>query len=72
VRAGHRRAARRAHAAAHGARVRRVEGHDEATLEHLRHIAPLCLRHRLRRNVLDEASSTTRVERALDELYAVA
>jgi magnesium chelatase subunit I len=49
-----------------------LEGHDEATLDDLRRIAPLCLRHRLRRNVLDEASSTTRVERALDELYAAA
>ncbi len=47
-----------------------LEGHDEATLDDLRQIAPLCLRHRLRRNVLDEASSTTRVARALDELYA--
>ncbi len=47
-----------------------LQGHDEATLDDLRHIAALCLRHRLRRNVLDEASSTTRVERAIDELYA--
>ncbi len=47
-----------------------LEGHGEATLDDLRRIAPLCLRHRLRRNVLDEASGTTRVERALDELYA--
>ena len=49
-----------------------LEGHDEATLDDLRRIAPLCLRHRLRRNVLDEASSTTRVERAIDELYEAA
>jgi magnesium chelatase subunit I len=49
-----------------------LQGHNDATLEDLRTIAPLCLRHRLRRNVLDEASSTTRVERALDELYAAA
>ncbi len=49
-----------------------LEGHSQATLEDLRKIAPLCLRHRLRRNVLDEASSSTRVERALDELYAAA
>jgi magnesium chelatase subunit I len=27
------------------------------------------LRHRLRRNVLDDASSTTRVERAIEELW---
>jgi magnesium chelatase subunit I len=49
-----------------------LEGHDEATLADLRRIAPLCLRHRLRRNVLDEASGTTRVERAIDELYEAA
>ncbi|MCU0617452.1 MAG: magnesium chelatase ATPase subunit I [Gemmatimonadaceae bacterium] len=49
-----------------------LEGHGEATLADLRVIAPLCLRHRLRRNVLDEANSTTRVERAIDELYAAA
>lgn len=45
------------------------EGADEVTLEHLRRIAPLALRHRLRRNVLDDASSTTRVERAIEELW---
>jgi magnesium chelatase subunit I len=49
-----------------------LEGHEEATLDDLRRIAPLCLRHRLRRNVLDEASGTTRVERAIDELYGTA
>jgi magnesium chelatase subunit I len=47
-----------------------LEGHTESTLDDLRRIAPLCLRHRLRRNVLDEASGSTRVARALDELYA--
>lgn len=35
---------------------------------HLRLIAAPALRHRLRRNVLDEAGSTTRVERAMDEV----
>jgi magnesium chelatase subunit I len=37
---------------------------------HLRRVAPAALRHRLRRNPLDEAGSTTRVERALGELFA--
>jgi magnesium chelatase subunit I len=45
------------------------EGRTEATLDDLREVAPLCLRHRLRRNVLDEASGTTRVERAVAELW---
>jgi magnesium chelatase subunit I len=40
----------------------------EATVQHLRQVAPLALRHRLRRNVLDETGSTTRVERAIAEV----
>ena len=35
----------------------------------LRAVAPSALRHRLRRNPLDEAVATTRVERALTELF---
>ena len=45
------------------------EGDEEVTLGHLRRIAPMALRHRLRRNVLDDAGSTTRVERAIAELW---
>ena len=45
------------------------EGAEAVTLEHLRRIAPMALRHRLRRNVLDDAGSTTRVERAVAELW---
>ncbi len=45
------------------------EGDSEVTLAHLRRIAPMALRHRLRRNVLDDAGSTTRVERAIAELW---
>jgi magnesium chelatase subunit I len=40
-------------------------------LSHLTAVAPLALRHRLRRNVLDETGSTTRVERAIAEVFAV-
>jgi magnesium chelatase subunit I len=36
----------------------------------LRRIAPAALRHRLRRNPLDEASGGTRVARAVDEVFA--
>lgn len=37
---------------------------------HLRRIAPLALRHRLRRNPMDEAGSRLRVERAVAEAWA--
>jgi magnesium chelatase subunit I len=36
---------------------------------HLRRLAPSVLRHRLRRNPLDDAGSTTRVERAVAEVF---
>ena len=44
---------------------------DDTTVgdNHLRRVAPSALRHRLRRNPLDEAVSTTRVERAVAELF---
>ena len=44
---------------------------DDAVVgdSHLRQVAPSALRHRLRRNPLDEAVSTTRVERAVAELF---
>jgi magnesium chelatase subunit I len=38
------------------------------TRAHLRAVAPSALRHRLRRDPLDEAGSTTRVARLLDEV----
>jgi magnesium chelatase subunit I len=45
------------------------EGDAEVTRKHLRRIAPYALRHRLRRDPLDEAGSTTRVARTVDELF---
>ncbi len=48
------------------------EGRHEPTLADLKRVAAMCLRHRLRRNVLDEASSTVRVERAVTELFDAA
>ncbi len=45
------------------------DGDESITLAHLRRIAAMALRHRLRRNVLDDAGSTTRVERAMAELW---
>ncbi len=46
------------------------EGADVVTDAHLRQIAAPALRHRLRRNVLDDAGSTARVDRAVAELFA--
>jgi len=46
-----------------------LEGARAVGDEQLRRVAPAALRHRLRRNPLDEAGSTTRVERALVELF---
>jgi magnesium chelatase subunit I len=36
---------------------------------HLRRVAPPALRHRLRRDPLDESGSSTRVERAIQEVF---
>jgi len=47
-----------------------LEGRNEVTEADLRRIAPMALRHRLRRGPLDEQASTTRIERAMDELLA--
>ena len=45
------------------------EGDTDVTRKHLRRIAPSALRHRLRRDPLDDAGSTTRVGRTIDELF---
>lgn len=37
--------------------------------DHLHRVAPMALRHRLRRSPLDEAGSTARIERALAEIF---
>ncbi|MEM7547283.1 MAG: magnesium chelatase ATPase subunit I [Pseudomonadota bacterium] len=44
------------------------EGASEVTAKHLSAMAPSALRHRLRRDPLDEAGSTTRVERTAAEV----
>jgi magnesium chelatase subunit I len=46
-----------------------LEGAGAIDDSHLRRIAPAALRHRLRRNPLDEAGSSVRVERAIAELF---
>jgi magnesium chelatase subunit I len=45
-----------------------LDGDQTVTTEHLRRIAPSSLRHRLRRNPLDDAGSGTRIERAIAEV----
>jgi magnesium chelatase subunit I len=45
-----------------------LEGDAEVGDSHLRRVAPAALRHRLRRNPLDEAGSTARIERAVGEV----
>jgi len=44
------------------------EGKKTVTLKHLRTVAPSALRHRLRRDPLDETGASARIERALDEM----
>ncbi|WP_379551939.1 magnesium chelatase ATPase subunit I [Qipengyuania sp. DGS5-3] len=46
-----------------------LEGDPAVTRDHVKGMAPLALRHRLRRDVLDETGSTVRIEMALEELF---
>lgn len=46
-----------------------LNGAKSVRREHLLEVAPMALRHRLRRDVLDEVGSTVRIERALSELF---
>ena len=46
-----------------------IDGDLVVTETHLRRVAPAALRHRLRRNPLDDSGSSTRVERALADLF---
>ena len=45
-----------------------LDGAEVVTGKHIATVAPMALRHRLRRNVLDETGTTTRIERALEDL----
>ncbi|MEQ1615941.1 MAG: magnesium chelatase ATPase subunit I, partial [Hyphomicrobiaceae bacterium] len=45
-----------------------LDGDGLVTVKHLRRAAPSALRHRLRRNPLDESGSTVRVERGIAEV----
>ena len=46
------------------------EGVDVLTRDHLRRVAPMALSHRLRRDPLDEAGSTARVMRTVEDVLA--
>ncbi|RYF75027.1 MAG: magnesium chelatase ATPase subunit I [Comamonadaceae bacterium] len=47
-----------------------LEGDAQVADAHLRSIAPSALRHRLRRNPLDDTGSGARVDKAIEELFA--
>lgn len=49
-----------------------LEGDGRVTRDHVSRVAPMSLRHRLRRNPLDDSDATVRVERLLKELCEVA
>ena len=49
-----------------------LAGKIRAGLDDLRTVAPLALRHRLRRNPLDDTGSTARIERAVGEVFGPA
>lgn len=46
-----------------------LDGASSVGAAHLRRVAPSALRHRLRRDPLDETGSTARVERAITEVF---
>jgi magnesium chelatase subunit I len=50
--------------------VAAIEGEKSVNTEHLKRVAPASLRHRLRRNPLDDSGSSVRIERALAEKFA--
>ncbi len=45
-----------------------LEKDDAVSIKHVRRIAPMVLRHRLRRDPLDESGSESRIERALESM----
>ncbi len=46
-----------------------LQGDAAVADAHLKRVAPPALRHRLRRNPLDDAGSSVRVDRALADLF---
>lgn len=48
-----------------------LDGDEQLDTRHLRRVAPLALRHRLRRNPLDDSGSSVRVGKAIEELLGL-
>ncbi|MFM9927348.1 magnesium chelatase ATPase subunit I [Variovorax sp. H27-G14] len=48
-----------------------LDGDELLSTSHLRRVAPLALRHRLRRNPLDDSGSSVRVGKAIEELLGL-
>ena len=46
------------------------DGDAAVTRHHVKAVAPMCLSHRLRRDPLDDAGSTTRVRRTMEDVFA--
>jgi magnesium chelatase subunit I len=46
-----------------------LRGDRAVTEQHVRDVAPMALRHRMRRNPLDQSGSTVRIERAMAEQF---
>jgi magnesium chelatase subunit I len=49
--------------------VAALEGCNFVSDNHLRMVAPMALRHRLRRSPLDESGSTARIQRTVEEMF---
>jgi magnesium chelatase subunit I len=47
-----------------------LKGDNRVNDDHLRKAAPSALRHRLRRDPLDDAGSTARIDRTVEEVFA--
>ena len=46
-----------------------LDGQESVSEQHLRRAAPIALRHRLRRDPLDEVGSTARIDRVMADMF---
>jgi magnesium chelatase subunit I len=51
--------------------VAALERKKVTVIKHLAKVAPMALRHRLRRNPLDDTGTTVRVERAIEDVFGI-
>lgn len=49
-----------------------LEGRTEVTVDEIRRIAPLCLRHRLRKDPMESIDSGYKVEKVFDQVFGIA